>query len=386
MIPYGRQTISQKDIDAVVDVLKSDFLTQGPAVERFEEAVAGYCTAQRAVSVSNATAALHLACLALGVGPGDLVWTSPVSFVASANCARYCGADVDFVDIDPDTVTMSVAALSDKLSEAAKKNRLPKVVIPVHLAGQSCAMEEIGRLADQYGFSVVEDASHAIGGTYQSEKVGNCRYSDIAVFSFHPVKIITTAEGGMAVTNQPQLADKMAMLRSHGITRDPELMDQPSDGPWYYQQLELGHNYRLTDIQAALGYSQLQKLDGFVARRTQLADRYGTLLQSLPLTLPVQPADTTSAWHLYVVRLMRDRIALDQRDVFEKLREAGIGVNLHYIPIHLQPYYRNLGFGPGDFPNAEGYYKEAISLPLFPALTDAEQDKVIEGLRLALEK
>ena len=386
MIPYGRQTVSQADIDAVVDVLKSDFLTQGPAVERFEAAVAGYCGAARAVSANNATAALHLACLALDVGPGDRVWTSPVSFVASANCARYCGAGVDFVDIDPETYTMSATALSDKLAEAAKRNRLPKVVIPVHLAGQSCAMDEIGRLAGEYGFCVVEDASHAIGGSYRGEPVGNCRHSDIAVFSFHPVKIITTGEGGMAVTNRPELADRMALLRSHGITRDPALMDRPSEGPWYYQQLELGHNYRLTDIQAALGYSQLQTLDAFVERRTELADRYETLLRPLPLALPVRHADTASAWHLYIVRLMKDRIASDHREVFEKMRGAGIGVNLHYIPIHLQPYYRNLGFGPGDFPNAERYYEEAITLPLFPGLTEAEQDKVVECLQQAIER
>ncbi len=384
MIPYGRQDISDADIAAVVDVLRSDFLTQGPAVEAFETAVAGYCGASRAVAVNSATAALHLACLALDVGPGDLVWTSPISFVASANCALYCGAEIDFVDIDPRTYGMSVDALSEKLEEAARQDRLPKVVIPVHLGGQSCRMDEIGRLARDYGFSVVEDASHAIGGSYKAEPVGNCRFSDIAVFSFHPVKIVTTGEGGIALTNRPELADRMALLRSHGVTRDPALMHGPSEGGWYYQQVDLGFNYRLTDIQAALGRSQLERIDEFVGRRRQLAERYDGLLADLPLTVPWQHPDASSAWHLYVIRL--ERIGIGHGAVFDRLRSSDIGVNLHYIPIHTQPYYRKLGFGRGDFPEAERYYGEAITLPLFPRLSEAQQDKIVECLAQSLTR
>ncbi|MEX3011073.1 UDP-4-amino-4,6-dideoxy-N-acetyl-beta-L-altrosamine transaminase [Hoeflea sp. TYP-13] len=384
MIPYGRQDISEADVAAVVEVLKSDFLTQGPAVELFERAVADYCGADRAVSASSATAALHLACLALGVGPGDLVWTSPISFVASANCALYCGAEVDFVDIDPHTYTMSIEALSDKLERAARQDRLPKVVIPVHLCGQSCRMDEIKRLADAYGFSIVEDASHAIGGSYKGGAIGSCRFSDITVFSFHPVKIVTTGEGGIALTNKPELSDKMALLRSHGVTRDPALMHGPADGPWYYQQVALGFNYRLTDIQAALGNSQLQRVDGFVRRRTELADRYTRSLKELPLTLPWQHPDTSSAWHLYVIRLKPDQISLSRGEVFGRLRSSDIGVNLHYIPIHTQPYYLNLGFKRGDFPEAERYYEGAITIPLFSGMSDAQQDKIIQCLEQTL--
>ena len=384
MIPYGRQDISETDIAAVVDVLKSDFLTQGPAVETFEGALADYCGASRAVAVSNATAALHLACLALGVGPGDRVWTSPVSFVASANCALYCGAEVDFVDIDPRTVTMSVEALSQKLEAAARRDRLPKVVIPVHLAGQSCPMADIRALADTYGFAIIEDAAHAIGGSYRGAPVGSCRFSDIAVFSFHPVKIVTTGEGGAAVTNNEELADRMALLRSHGITRDPVRMTRPADGPWSYEQRELGFNYRMTDIQAALGSSQLKRVDAFVARRRDLAERYQTKLASLPLILPWQHPDARSSWHLYIVQLRRDRAGPDRRTVFDRLKASGIGVNLHYIPIHTQPYYRDLGFARGDYPEAERYYDEAITIPLFSAMSDAQQDAIVSHLHEAL--
>lgn len=384
MIPYGRQTISEADIQAVVDVLRSDFLTQGPAVPGFEHSVAAYCGAQYALAVNSATSALHIACLALGVGKGDSVWTSPITFVASANCALYCGAGVDFVDIDPHTYNMSVACLADKLAQAEKNGSLPKVVIPVHLCGQSCDMEAIHRLSKQYGFKIIEDASHAIGGNYRGEPVGNCRYSDITVFSFHPVKIITTGEGGMALTNDAGLANSMQLLRSHGITREIEQMTHEPDGPWYYQQIDLGFNYRMTDLQAALGLSQMQRLDEFVAMRHALAKRYDEIFSDLPVVIPLQHADCYSALHLYIIRLKTEQIGKMHRHVFEALRAAGIGVNLHYIPVYLQPYYQRLGFKPGHCPEAERYYAEAISLPLFPALTAAEQDQVVNALRRAV--
>lgn len=381
MIPYGHQSISDADVEAVAATLRSGWLTQGPAVPAFETAVAERCASNFAVAVSNATAALHLACLALGVGPGDRVWTSPNTFVASANCARYCGADVDFVDIDPQTFNISVAALADKLSRAAAAGRLPKVLIPVHFAGLPCDMEEIGALARQYGIRVIEDASHAIGSTYQGRPVGNCAHSDITVFSFHPVKIITTGEGGMALTNSPELAGRIARLRSHGITRDAGEMSGASEGPWYYQQVELGFNYRMTDLQAALGLSQLQRLDPFLARRDALAARYDRALAGLPLGGQAGAADRTSARHLYPVKIAAPR----RLAVFETLRREGIGVQVHYIPVHLQPYYRALGFGPGDFPAAETYYAQAMSLPLFPDLTDEQQDRVVAVLGDALQ-
>lgn len=384
MIPYGRQDITQADIDAVVEVLKSDFLTQGPLVPRFEQAVATYTGAEYAVAVNSATSALHLACLALGLGPGDVLWTSPITFVASANCARYCGADVDFVDIDPRTYNLCPQALERKLIEAERAGRLPKIVVPVHLAGQPCDMAAIHALAQRYGFRIVEDASHAIGARYRGEPVGNCRYSDITVFSFHPVKIITTAEGGMALTNDAALAEKMALLRSHGITREPEEMTHEPDGPWYYQQIDLGFNYRMTELQAALGLSQLERLDVYVAQRAKLAQQYDELLAGLPVVTPWQHPDGASAWHLYVVRLQLDGLPLNHRQVFEALREQGIGVNLHYIPVHTQPYYRHLGFGPGDFPIAEAYYAEAISLPLYPTLPESDQMRVVSALRRVL--
>lgn len=380
MIPYGRQDITQADIDAVVEVLRSDFLTQGPAVPRFEQAVAAYAGAAHAVAVNSATSALHLACLALGLGPGDILWTSPITFVASANCARYCGAEVDFVDIDPRTYNLCPQALEQKLIEAERKGRLPKIVVPVHLCGQPCDMAAIHALAQRYGFRIIEDASHAIGGRYRGEPVGNCRYSDITVFSFHPVKIITTAEGGMALTNDAALAEKMALLRSHGITREPEKMTHAPDGPWYYQQIDLGFNYRLTELQAALGLSQLERLDAYVERRAGLARQYNELLAGLPVVTPWQHPDGASAWHLYVIRLRLDGQHLSHRQVFEALREQDVGANLHYIPVHTQPYYRRLGFGHGDFPLAEAYYAEAISLPLFPGLTSENQAFIVESL------
>ncbi len=384
MIPYGRQQIDESDIDAVVAVLRSDWLTQGPAIEAFECAVAQRCDARYAVAVSNATAALHLACLAAGLGPDDWLWTSPNTFVASANCARYCGAKVDFVDIDPVTWNMDVAHLAAKLAHAEKLNRLPKILVPVAFSGQSCDMAAIRSLADAYGVLIIEDASHAIGATYQGRPVGCGDYADMTVFSFHPVKIITSGEGGMLLTNSAELQQRLYRLRSHGISRDPVLMSEPSHGPWYYQQLELGFNYRITDIQAALGLSQLSKLDGFLQRRRQLAARYDLLLQELPLCLPGRQAGVESAWHLYVVRLQLARIKRSRREAFDALRAAGIGVNVHYIPVHLQPYYRELGFCPGDFPAAEAYYSEALTLPLHAGMLDSEQDQVIAALREVL--
>lgn len=376
-IPYGRQDISPQDIAAVVEVLQSDWITQGPAIVRFEQAVADYCGAKYAVAVSSATAALHLSCLALGLGEGDRLWTSPITFVASANCGRYCGAEVDFVDIDPHTYNLSVEALEQKLIAAEKTGTLPKVVVPVHLAGQSCDMAGIAALALRYGFHVLEDASHAIGARYRGKPVGCCEFSDLAVFSFHPVKMITTGEGGMVVTNREDLYEKLIRLRTHGITRNGDLMTEASHGPWYYQQIELGFNYRITDIQAALGYSQLQRLDEFCDRRRFLAQRYHELLEGLPLTRPFQHSDTESSWHLYIIRLNLNKIDRSHRQVFESLREKGIGVNLHYIPVHTQPYYQQLGFQWGSFPQAEQYYREALSIPLYFGLPDADQDYVV---------
>ena len=380
MIPYGRQNISQEDIDAVVEVLRSDFITQGPVVPEFEKVVSSYCGAKYAVAVNSATSALHIACLALGVGPGDLVWTSPITFVASANCARYCGADVDFVDIDSRTYNLSATRLAEKLEHAERNGRLPKVVIPVHLAGQSCDMEAIHELSIRYGFRIIEDASHAIGATYRGEKVGSGRYSDITVFSFHPVKIITTGEGGMAVTNDPALVKHMARLRSHGITRYPSEMTCPPDGPWYYQQIELGFNYRMTDIQAALGVSQMRRLDEFVTQRHAIAQRYEELLKDTPVTRPWQTPETYSSLHLYIVRLPAGALKSSHREVFERMRAQGIGVNLHYIPVYRQPYYQSMDFKRESFPEAERYYAEAITLPIYPGLNSEQQAEVVRRL------
>lgn len=385
MIPYGRQDITQTDIDAVVGVLQSDFLTQGPMVPRFEQSVAQHVGACHALAVNSATSALHIACLALGLGPGDRLWTTPITFVASANCALYCGAEVDFVDIDPRTYNLCAQALALKLEQAEREGTLPKIVVPVHLCGQPCDMQAIHALSQRYGFKIIEDASHAIGGKYQGEFIGNSRYSDITVFSFHPVKIITTAEGGMALTNDDELASKMALLRSHGITRDPAQMTHEADGPWYYQQIDLGFNYRMTELQAALGVTQMERLDQYVARRHQLARRYDDLLTDLPVTTPWQHADSYSGLHLYVIRLQLDQIQKTHRQVFESLREQGIGVNLHYIPVHMQPHYERMGFEPADFPQAQVYYKEAISIPMFQTMTDEQQDEVIAALRIAVQ-
>ena len=380
MIYYGKQSIDDTDINAVVKVLQSDFLTQGPTIDKFEQCVADYCGAKYAVAVTNATSALHIACMAAGLGKGDTLWTSPNTFVASANCGRYCGANVDFVDIDDDTYNMSVSHLEEKLRHAEGKNKLPKVVVPVHFAGQSCEMKKIRELAKKYDFTIVEDASHAVGATYKNNKVGYCTFSDMTVFSFHPVKIVTTGEGGMVLTNDKHLYEKMKLLRNHGITRDENLMTHEADGSWYYQQIELGFNYRMTDIQAALGYSQMQRVDEFVAHRRYLARRYDKLLTDLPLKLPHQSIDTNSSWHLYVVRIDTDKVKIAKQEIFNKMRDKGISLNVHYIPVHTQPYYERLGFKRGDFPVSERYYEEVFTLPLYYGLSDDKQDFIVKSL------
>ena len=380
MIPYGKQEITQQDIDGVLEVLNSEFLTQGPKVPLFEKSLMEYTGAEHALAVNSATSALHIACLALGLGEGDWLWTTPVTFVASANCGLYCGAQVDFVDIDSDTYNMCPKRLEEKLINAKAEGKLPKVVVPVHLCGQPCDMAAIAKLAKEYNFKVIEDASHAIGGKYQGLPIGNCKYSDITVFSFHPVKIVTTAEGGAALTNQKALSDKMALLRSHGITREPEQMEGDSHGGWYYQQIDLGFNYRMTELQAALGVSQIKRLDDFITARHHLAERYNELLKSLPVVLPYQLENTYSGLHLYVIRLQLNKLSLTHKEVFDALRGKGIGVNLHYIPVHTQPYYERMGFSTGDFPESERYYNEAISLPIFHCMTEDQQDTVVKAL------
>lgn len=381
IIPYGFQDICQEDIDAVIDVLRSDFLTQGPVVSEFEKAVASYCGALDGVAVNSATSALHIACLSLGVARGDVVWTSPITFVASANCALYCGATVDFVDIDPNTYNISLINLEKKLVEAKKRGTLPKVVIPVHLCGQSCDMEGIFNLSKRYGFKIIEDASHAIGGKYQSHFVGNCRYSDITIFSFHPVKIITTGEGGMATTNDLTLAKRMRLLRSHGITNSlPDMIPFPGNEIWNYQQIDLGFNYRMTDIQAALGLSQMRRLDYFVERRRQIAKYYDDNLKKLSIVTPWQNPDSYSAYHLYPIRIKSNASNISQRQLWSYLRDSNIQCNLHYIPVYRQPYYQSIGFKSNYCPEAELYFKEAISLPIFPAMTENQQKLVISLL------
>jgi UDP-4-amino-4,6-dideoxy-N-acetyl-beta-L-altrosamine transaminase len=385
-IPYGRQDISEADIQAVVEVLRGEYVTQGPKVPAFEQALARYCGAGHAVASNSGTSALHLACLALDVGPGDVVWTSAITFVASANCARYCGAEADFVDIDPRTRNMDVGALKAKLEEAAQAGRLPKVLIPVHLGGLPCDMAAIATLVKPHGIRIVEDASHALGSTYRGERIGNSRYSDITVLSFHPVKLITSAEGGMNLTNDATLAQRMAMLRSHGITRDAAAMTRPPEGAWYYEQTMLGLNYRMTDIHAALGLSQLQRLSTYLERREVLAARYDRLLAGSGLRLPARESGSTSAWHLYIVGWNSERSGLSRAQAFARLREAGIGANVHYIPVHLQPYYRARGCRPGLAPHAEAYYASALTLPLHARMTDAEQDHIVATVRGMLDR
>ena len=384
MIPYGKQEINQQDIDAIIDVLNSDFLTQGPKVPLFEKTIGDYVGANHAIAVNSATSALHISCLALGLGEGDILWTTPNTFVASANCGLYCGAKVNFVDIDPQTYNLCPKELEKKLLKAKANNCLPKVVVPVNFAGQSCEMLRIRQLSEEYKFKIIEDASHAIGGKYLDQPIGSCKFSDITVFSFHPVKIITTAEGGLATTNDANLASKMNLLRSHGITRDPNLMTKEADGGWYYQQLNLGFNYRMTEIQAALGISQMQRLDDFVDRRHKLQQRYDQLLADLPLIIPHQSAKSYSALHLYPIQIDTHKVSKTRASIFSELRSKGIGVNCHYIPTHTQPYYQSMGFNLGDFPNSEYYYQRAISLPLFHSMTNEEQDKVVRVLKEVL--
>lgn len=381
MIPYGKQEITQNDIDAVINVLKSDFLTQGPKVPEFEHQICSYTGAKFGVATNSATSALHIACLALGLGRGDILWTSPITFVASANCGVYCGAAVDFVDIDPTTYNLCPNALEQKLKIAKINNQLPKVVMPVHLCGRSCEMAKIKQLSNEYGFSIIEDASHAIGGKYRNSPIGSCKYSDITVFSFHPVKIITSAEGGIAVTNNSKLTDSMHLYRSHGITKKPSQMTQINDDPWYYQQIDIGFNYRMTELQAALGISQLQRLDDFVAKRHAIAKRYNDLLSDLPIIIPAPEEDSYSGLHLYVIQVLS---AKSRRLIFDKLREKNIGVNVHYIPVHTQPYYRKRGFKTGDFPAAENYYSKAISIPMFHHISDQQQDFVVTAIKEAV--
>lgn len=384
MIPYGHQDIDASDIDAVTSVLRSDWLTQGPTIEKFERAVSSYCGSRFGIAVNSGTSALHIACMACGVTSGDFVWTSPITFVASANCAIYCGASVDFVDIDPVSYNISIPALERKLIAAEKNGTLPKVVIAVHFSGQPCEMTQLSQLAAKYHFRIIEDASHALGASYRHSPIGSCAHSDITVFSFHPVKIVTTAEGGMAMTNDESLSDALSLLRSHGITRDPDDFELVPDGPWYYEQQRLGYNYRLTDINAALGLSQMSRLEKFIDRRRYLADRYNQALANLPLKLPAQAVHSASSWHLYVIRLQLNQLSRNRKQIFEALRAAGIGVNVHYIPVHLQPFYRALGFKEGDFPESEAYYREAITLPLYPGLSDDQHDAVVRALENAL--
>lgn len=386
MIPYGKQDIDQADIDSVTNVLQSDFLTQGPQTPLFEKTVSEYCGSNYAVAVNSATSALHIACLALGLGEGDYLWTTPNTFVASANCGLYCGSKVDFVDINPLTYNLSSEELEKKLIQAKEDGRLPKVVVPVHFSGQSCEMKKIHELSRQYGFFIIEDASHAIGGKYLDKPIGGCQYSDITIFSFHPVKIVTTAEGGVATTNNKKLLQKMQLFRSHGITRDQALMSKKADGAWYYQQIDLGFNYRMTELQAALGVSQMNRLNKFIAKRHILQERYDQLLKDLPIITPYQSNASYSALHLYPIQIDLKKIKIDRKQVFDALRESGIGVNIHYIPVHTQPYYLEMGFRNGDFPVTESYYSQAISLPLFSQLSFNDQDKIISTLKMVLKR
>lgn len=379
-IPYGRQDITKEDIDAVVKTLQSDYLTQGPVVEKFETSLKNYCDAKYSIAVNSATSALHIACLAIGIQKGDIVWTSPITFVASANCALYCGASIDFVDINFDTNNICIDALKEKLKKAKSENCLPSVLIPVHMCGTCCDMESIFNLSKEYGFKIIEDASHAIGGKYKNSKIGESKYSDITVFSFHPVKIITTGEGGAALTNNKEIFKKLALFRSHGVTRDSSQMTKMPEGDWYYEQTELGFNYRMTDIQAALGVSQISRIDSYVSKRNEIAEYYDKNLSYLPIELPKTPDDVYSSYHLYIIKLSQDA-SIKRKELFNFLRNNKIGVNVHYIPVHLQPYYKKRGFSEGDFPEAERFYRQAISLPLHPNLSKKDQDFIIDTLK-----
>ena len=385
-IPYGKHEVLEEDIKEVVKVLKSDFITQGEMVPKFEKAVSDYCGAKYAKAVNSGTSALHIACLSLGLRSGDYLWTSPISFVASANCGLYCGAKIDFVDINTETYNISIDNLKKKLKEAKKKNNLPKILIPVHLAGQSCEMKEIYKLSVKYGFKIIEDASHAMGGKYLGKPVGNCKYSHLTVFSFHPVKVITTGEGGMVMTNSMELSNKLELFRTHGVSREEFQVKEEQEGSWYYEQIDLGYNYRMNDLQAALGLSQLNRLDKYIEKRHKIADRYNSLLANLPVSIPKQSSQSYSGMHLYIIRLKLDEINASHLSVFESMRENGIGVNLHYIPIYKHPYYRRTRKNISDLPEAEKYYKEAISLPIFPKLKVSEQKKVVSTLKAAISK
>ena len=385
MIPYGKQEITQSDIDSVIEVLKSDFLTQGPIVPIFENHIKNYCGSKYAIASNSATSSLHSACHALGVSKGDIVWTSANTFVASSNCAIYCGATVDFIDIDPRSFNICLNKLESKLILAKKNGNLPKVLIPVHLTGQSCDMKKIYELSLTYNFKIIEDASHSIGSKYLDRYVGSCDYSDITIFSFHPVKIITTGEGGIATTNDKNLAEKLNLFRSHGVTRDSKLMKKHSDGPWYYEQIDIGYNYRMTELQAALGISQLERIESIISKRHLIANEYNKKLKDLPLRLPWQDNKSYSSYHLYVIRLNLDQIEISHKDFFIKMRDEGILINLHYIPVYLHPYYKKLGFKEGHCPEAEKYYDDAISIPMFPSLTSEEQDKVINTIKSILK-
>jgi UDP-4-amino-4,6-dideoxy-N-acetyl-beta-L-altrosamine transaminase len=381
-IKYGKQDITTEDISAVVDVLKSDLLTQGPVVPQFEKAACDFTGAKNAIAVNSATSALHIACMALDLGPGDCLWTCPNTFVASSNCAVYCGASVDFVDMDADSYNISIEQLRNKLAIAEKNNSLPKILVPVHLSGQSCEMQEIKTLSEQYGFKIIEDGSHAIGGTYQDLPVGNCKYSDITVFSFHPVKIITTGEGGMALTNNADLANRMRQHRSHGVTSNPdEMSERPINEIWNYQQVCLGYNYRMTDIAASLGLNQIKRLNDIVCKRNKIADRYNKELSNMPLRIPWQHPATMSSYHLYIIRLDLDKIIKTQPQIHDELIKLGILVNLHYIPVYRQPFYEKMGFKAGYCPESESYHREALSIPMYPTLSSEEQDRVINTLK-----
>jgi UDP-4-amino-4,6-dideoxy-N-acetyl-beta-L-altrosamine transaminase len=379
-LPYGSHLITEQDIAAVTSALLSPQITQGPLVPQFESEVASLIECQYAVAFNSATSALHVACLALDLCPGDWLWTSPTTFVASANCALYCGANIDFVDIDIRSGLMDTALLEHKLKIAKSQNKLPKIIIPVHLSGTSCDMQKISSLSSEYGFSVIEDASHAIGASYRSQPVGSCLYSDICIFSFHPVKIITTAEGGLASTNSSILHRRMQELRSHGITKDTSKFINKNSPPWAYEQQYLGMNYRLSELHAALGISQLSRLSNIVDRRNELLVRYKQSLSDLPLTFLEIPTDCRSSVHLCIVRF-DDELPATQLNFYNYFHQNNIGVQVHYTPVHLQPYYQSLGFKSGDFPNSERYAQSSMSLPLYPSISDSDFLRVVKLTR-----
>ena len=385
MIPYAKQDISDEDIDSVIEVLKSDFLTQGNKVPLFEDIISERVGAKYALAANSATSCLYLSCLSLGLSKEDILWTSPITYVASANCALYCGAEVDFVDIDPLTWNISVEILEEKLKTARKIKKVPKILVLVHLAGNPCDLQKVFDLSKEYGFSIIEDASHALGSKYSGEHIGSSVYSDISVFSFHPVKNITTGEGGMILTNNQKLSEKIHLYRSHGITRDTKKMINKEEGLWYYEQLLLGFNFRMSDIHAALGISQMNSLDKFISIRNELSQIYTEELKGLPLTIQRVRKEDLSAWHIFVIRLKLSELKLSRLEIYNSLRNKGIGVNVHYIPVHLHPFYKNLGFNKGDFPNSENYYDGAITIPMFTKLKKKEIKYVIQALKESID-